>query len=482
MRSQRARQNSKQRAIGALIVGLAAFCISGCVRFESRQLVPAQSVADFDRRSLLDAGLRLFLEKNLRRDFPSWPPPYDFTNLVLAALYYHPDMDVARAKWAGFRASEKTAAERPNPTLSVAPAYDTTTSIPSPWLVTASLDIPVETAGKRGYRIAEAAQLSKAARLNLAVAAWAVRSRVRQRLVDFYFARETEHLLNEQQALQQESLKMVEAQFEAGAISSFERTQARIGAQNIRFLLRDAQRQSAEARVQLADAIAVPTRALDGVPFSFDSFAGLPSPVAAESARREALLNRPDILASLAEYGASQSALQLEIAKQYPDLHLSPGYEFDQGDNKWSLGVGITLPILNRNRGAIAQAVAKRAEAAATFIALQAHAISEIDRTFASYRLALEKAADADSLRASLLAQQKSLQAMLEAGEISRADLIGLQLQLSASSLTRLDAIAKAHQALGLLEDALQEPSGISPMAWETSARKSEPSTVVKQP
>src|SRR5205085_2292763 len=96
--------------------------------------------------------------------------------------------------------------------------------------------------------------------------------------------------------------------------------------------------------------------------------------------RRELLLTRPDILASLAEYAASQSALQLEIAKQYPDIHLSPGYEFDQGDNKWSLGVGITLPIFNRNQGAIREAIAKRSEAAANFATLQAHAINETER------------------------------------------------------------------------------------------------------
>jgi outer membrane protein TolC len=66
----------------------------------------------------------------------------------------------------------------------------------------------------------------------------------------------------------------------------------------------------------------------------------------------------------LAEYNASQSALQLEIAKQYPDIHLNPGYEFDQGDNKWSPGLTVTLPILNQNKGPIAEAEAKRTEAA----------------------------------------------------------------------------------------------------------------------
>ncbi len=38
-----------------------------------------------------------------------------------------------------------------------------------------ALDIPIETAGKRGYRMAEARYLSEAARLNIAQTAWEVR-------------------------------------------------------------------------------------------------------------------------------------------------------------------------------------------------------------------------------------------------------------------------------------------------------------------
>jgi outer membrane protein TolC len=35
------------------------------------------------------------------------------------------------------------------------------------------------------------------------------------------------------------------------------------------------------------------------------------------------------VLAALADYAASEAALRLEIAKQYPDIHLNPGYQLD---------------------------------------------------------------------------------------------------------------------------------------------------------
>ena len=68
------------------------------------------------------------------------------------------------------------------------------------------------------------------------------------------------------------------------------------------------------------------------------------------------------MLSALAEYAASESALQVQIARQYPDIHLRPGYELDQNKNKWQLGVSMDLPILNQNQGPIAEAKAKREE------------------------------------------------------------------------------------------------------------------------
>lgn len=424
--------------------------------------------ADFESRSLENPELRGYLGGTLLTDITKWPlPSWDLTNLVLVGLYYHPDLDLARAHWAVARAGKKTAAERPNPTLTVGPAYNTSHGIPSPWLVTAALDIPIETAGKRGYRIAQSGQLSEAARWNIASVAWAVRSRIRQALLDLDTAIETERLLQEQQAAQDENLKILENQYRLGAISAFDRTQARIAADSARLALRDAERQRVEARVQLADALGVPASAVVSTRFSFAALESLPDEIPASDARREALLHRSDLLGALAEYEASQAALQLEIARQYPDIHLGPGYEYDQGDNKWSFGPSLTLPLLSRNQGAIAEARARREEAAAVVLSLQAHALADLDRTAAGYRTTLLKVADAESLRLNLLKQEKSAEAMLAAGEISKAELAAVRLQLTTASLARLDALTKSRQAYGALEDAMQGSLGVSPATLE---------------
>lgn len=459
----------------AAMLAAATAGLVGCAHYQAKPLSAEKAAAAFDGRTLAEPGLRAFLETNLHAPLAAWPLPiWDFTNLVLAAFYYHPDLDVARARWGVAQAGRKTAAERPNPTLSVTPAYNSTSFTPSPWLVTPSLDIPLETAGKRGYRIAQATQLSEVARLNLASVAWQVRSRLRASLLGLYTTRENEVLLQEQQELQAENVRLLELQQAAGAISAFEVTQARLAANAGRLAWRDAERQSAEARLSLADALGVPAAALEGVSFSLAGLTELPAEVPPAEARRQALLHRPDLLGALAEFAASQSALQLEIAKQYPDVHLSPGYEFDQGDDKWSLGLSVTLPVLNQNKGAIAEAQARRSEAAAHFNSLQTRVIAEIERAVAAYRIALRKKADTDALLANVRKQETAARAMLEAGEISRSDLTALRLQLSASAVARLDALAKSHQALGQLEDALQSPVGLAPSLWQRAPRLTE--------
>jgi cobalt-zinc-cadmium efflux system outer membrane protein len=454
------------------IAPLMPLLLVGCVHYHAQPIDPARTIQALGARRLDDPGLGTFVEANAEPRLETWPPPaWDLRALTLAAFYFHPDLDVARARWSVARAGRVTAGERPNPSITGGPGYDTTTKTPSPWIPFVGFDIPIETAGKRGHRLAVALHLSEAARLDVASAAWQVRSRVRASLVDLWTASQETTLREEEQSLHEDNVRLLKLQWEAGAISAFELTQARLAADASRLALREAERRSAEARVRLAEAVGAPVEALDGVSLSFEGLDAAPPEASLAEARSRALLSRTDILSALAAYAATQNALQLEIAKQYPDVHLGPAYQYDQGDNKWTLGIGLTLPIFNRNRGPIAEAEARRTEAAATFEALQVRVLSEIDQALAGYRGARKQESDAEELFANLRREETTARAMLDLGEISRSDLVALRLQLAASSLARLDAVAKARQALGALEDALQSPLPASSDAWQNAPR-----------
>lgn len=433
---------------------LLALAAGGCVRFHGQPMSPEKSGAEFNARTLTDAGLRTFLQTNGVSG-----EVWNFNSLAWAAFYFHPSLDVARATWGVASAGKSTAGQRPNPILSVAPGYNTSAGVPSPWIVTPSLDIPIETAGKRGYRINHARQLSEAARLQIVSVAWQVRGAVRRNLVNLHASESREALLKKQLIIQTANVRLIEAQLQAGAVSAFEVTQARVALNQMRFAVHDVARSAVIARLQLADAIGIPPAALDSIQFNFEELENFPAVVPNAEARRQALFNRTDILGALAEYAATEAALQLEIARQYPDVHLGPGYNYDQGENKWSLGLSVTLPLLNQNEGPIAEAQARRAESAAKFHALQTRVLSEIEQAVVTYRMALQKAGAAVELNNELAAQLRTVEAMLAAGEISRLELAQRQLELSTATLAQLDAQFSVQMALGALDDALQSPA-----------------------
>ena len=467
----------EKKDIALLAIAGVVLC-GGCARFSPQPLSPSESAASFESRTLLNPELKKFLEANLHREITPWPAKsWDINMLVLAAVYYHPDLDLARSTWGVTKAGILTAGERPNPTFSFVPQFVSNAAAgASPWLFTPTLDFTAETAGKRGYRIAEAEHLAEAARLNVASAAWKVRSRLRKSLLDLYAPVETERLLREQRKVQEGIVRLLEQRLAVGEIPQPEVTQARIALNQLDLSLREAQRQLAEARAQVADSLGVPTAALDEVDLNFDFIEQIPgaADLPSSAVQRDALMSRPDLLSALADYAASESALQIEIAKQYPDLHLNPGYEFDQGANKWGLGFSLTLPLLNRNEGPIAEAEAKRKEAAAKFFALQAQVIGEIQRTIAGYRGALDKLKTADALLAAQNEQQKSVQTMFNAGEADQLTLLSADLEVDAIAISRLDALVKARQSFDLLEDAVQFPlsgAGFVPGAAEIDSR-----------
>jgi outer membrane protein TolC len=434
--------------------------LAGCARFESKPISPAQTAADFESRSLNDPGLKQFLEKNLQRELTPWPlAKWDFPTLTLAALYYHPSMDVARAQWGLAQASIRTAHGRPNPSLSVIPEYSVNPDKGvSPWLATVNFDIPIETAGKRGYRIARAQHLSEAARLNLAVQAWQVRSRLRMALLEHATAQRRATLLQAQFDAQQQLLNLLEQRLAAGAAAAPEITPARVALLTVQTDLADAKRLVRESRVRIAEAIGLPLTAIDGIEIDWPLAFQAGGELASTELRRQALQARADIRAALAEYAASQSALQIEIAKQYPDVHIGPGYQYDQGQNKWALGVTAELPLLNQNQGPIAESEAKRAEAAARFVELQAKVIAEIERALQSRVASEDQLKTSESLLQTQRKQADALQAAFQAGAADRYEASAAQLQAAIAELALLNARSKVQQALGQLEEALQVP------------------------
>lgn len=449
--------------------------LAGCATYRARPIDPTERARDFSDRSLDGAGVAAFARQNGATEWP--PKQWDLDALTLAAFYYHPDLDTARARYAIARAGIVTAGARPNPTASLGLRHTAPSREPSPWTIGFNFDLPVETAGKRGYRLRRARALSDAGRLMIAAVAWEVRSRLRGALADYTNASETVDLLTRQQEIQSDIVGILRKRLDYGEGSLLEATRAQISAAQTTLQLRDAERRREEGRARIAEAAGIPLSALDGidlVPFTPQHPPA--SDLARNALRTAALTGRADLRALLAEYEAAESALRLEIAKQYPDLHLGPGYAWDQGASKWSLGFSAELPVLNQNQGPIAEAEARRREVAARFDALQAKVAAGLDHALASYRGALAKL---ESARAALTLneqQERNVRRRLEAGETDRLDLRTNELQTNISALAVRDAAAAVDQSMGAIEDSLERPltsSGVNP-ASAAAARPEE--------
>jgi outer membrane protein TolC len=454
-----------QTACGLLILACVGQ-LPGCSHFQPQPISPQASIAAFESRSLEAPALRAFLEAN-QVTAPTADAGWNLEALTLTAVYYQPALAEARARLLAAQAARITADERPNPSLAVTPGYDA--GVPGavhPWIVPLALDWPIETAGKRGYRLAEAQHLAAAARWDLVGTVWHARSRLRDALLGLYAAERAESLLTREESTRQQALRLLEGQLQAGNVSSYEAAEARIALDRTTLAKQAAAGQLRQSRIALAGALGVPVRALDSARLSFGDLRTVPLDLTRPQARQQALLDRADVRAALERYAASQSALQLQIARQWPDIDLGPGFEWNPqlaGDREWELGVSLPLPIRNRNQGPIAEAKAQRGLAAAHFLTVQAAALTEIDGALAAYDSARSQLKTADSLLRGLERQLSSVDAQVAAGELQALDLANARLACEAGVRDRLDAQVRTQQARGDLEDAMQSPLTLAP-------------------
>jgi outer membrane protein TolC len=412
-----------------------------------------------ETRSLDDPGLRAWMEDAAHYHAASWPlPSWGLRELTLAAWYFNPDLDVARANVAAADAAIATAAMKPNPSVSLGSGYETVAE--SPFMMVFDFSAPIEIAGKRGYRIAVSRHLSEASRIQLAESAWTVRSRLRAALINYIFGVKSAELLQSQVSLQSRYADSLETRLHAGEISLPETTTAQIDLTRLRQSLRTAEGQVHVNHAAVAAAIGVPESALAGKTITWPRADTPPSPTELPSAqvRDAAVVNRLDVQRALAEYQAAQSRLQLESARQYPDIDLGPGYAFEEGYHLISLNLSTVLPLRNQNQGPIAEAAAQRKIAGAQLLAVQSTVIADSDKALAQYDAAWSTLAQARQAVAQVNAQYRAVQQAQVSGETDQLTTVAADIQRTVAERASLEGLLQTRLSLGQLEDALERP------------------------
>lgn len=406
------------------------------------------------------------------------PRAWRSRDLGLVAVFFNPELDTARAGVQAVRAGILTARQRPQPSVgtSVGNAGPTGTG-PVPFAAALTTGFTIETGGKRPARIDRAQAAVLATELRLRALGWRVAfdaqdaaERARSADLTALDAR-TER---EQLAV---VLGLLRARYAEGATSAADIARTASDLQAAAVAVVEAARTQADARDSLARTLGVsvdetrtirirpdapPADALpaDGPPAS-DVRAFRPSVCAALDTlspprlRTVALQRRYDLGAALGEYTLAEADVRVEVTRQYPDVAIGPGLAFDGGALQWTIGAGLPNLLLNRNRGPIAEAQARRVAAATRVEQVQQQVLRDLAAARFECEGAAGQVAAADSLARAADRAAALAASAYNRGEIGRTEVALARLTAFRASRARRTAQQRAELATVLLERAV---------------------------
>jgi cobalt-zinc-cadmium efflux system outer membrane protein len=451
---QRARTGA--RRFGALIFLVAS--IGGCVNYHAAPLEPKRSADEFAARRLTGTAVRDELVRFLPQAAAVWPPAeWDRAQLLAVALTLNPQLAVGRAQVAAAVTRGITASEMPNPDLTLQSEYARHDS--HPWLYGVSLNWLLRSPEQRRLEIEIARIGTGNARLELMDQAWAVRSALAGALSNWESGRRRLTLLDRLAAAEDRLVAIERQKIDAGEDAPsalLTSQQARIQIEQQRAELRES---IDKAQGAAAKALGLPPQALDGVVVAWPDW-GEP-PAVDEDRRREtreqALLTRADLGQAIGEYAAAEAKLQGSVARQYPQLVLSPGYYWDHGIAKFPLDLGFTLP-LNRNKGEIAEARSGRELAGQRMLAIQADIYGQIVAAERAEQIARDGGASAEQQLAAARRQKQAADLEFRLGAVDSLDQVGADILAIRAELEVLQMRGELQNSRNNLEDALHAP------------------------
>jgi outer membrane protein, heavy metal efflux system len=349
----------------------------------------------------LDEAMSVFMQQNLQ---------------IVAARY---DIDLADAE-------KLTARLRPNPEFS-ADFEDLPLDFKGPFFnqqeITYGVSQTFELGGKRGKRIAAADANSELARADFQTTMWQLTNDLKRRFYNVVLARELRKLAEENQKTFEEVVKHTTDMFQLGEISGLDLRRVEIETLKFDTDVANSRRDYEIALRDFRAALGGDYRAmdvsvvgnLDYKPYQF-SYAEL---------RDKSLASRPDLRAARISEQAADSNIRLEDAQRVPDLTVGFGIKRILVDNTYSFGLGVTLPIFDRNQGERVKALIQKKKAQNDQKFLTNTVLSDVEKALSSYQVQKDRV---ELYRSGVLAKADEIQNLTEfsfrAGEGTVLDLL----------------------------------------------------------
>ncbi|HEX3101863.1 MAG TPA: TolC family protein, partial [Pyrinomonadaceae bacterium] len=364
-------------------------------------------------------------------------------NLQLVAARY--DVDTADAE-------KLTAKLRPNPDLTVG-----SSGIPlkftGPFInqqtFAYSISQDLELGKKRAKRIDAAAANSAVAEAQFQTIVWQMTNDVKKKFYNVLLTQSLLDLAKENQKTFADIVTRTTEVFKLGEISGLDLQRLEIEKFKFDTDLANAERDYALAIRDLRIALGGDYTAMEvDVAGSIDYYEMHDFSYA--DMRDKALAARPDLKAAQLSEKAADAAIVLQNAQKIPNLTVLAGVnQIPAGGSNYTLGVGITLPISDRNQGERAKAQIDKRRAQNQQAIITNQIVSDVDKALIAYNIQKRRI---ELYRTGVLDKVTNIQTLteyaLKAGENSTLDLLD-------AIRTRRDTLAGFYQTIFDYESSL---------------------------
>lgn len=356
-------------------------------------------------------------------------------NLQLVAARY--DIDIAEAE-------KLTARLRPNPELEVGTA-DVPLKFTGPFIKEQTYSYGIsqtfELGGKRRKRIAAAAANADLARGAFQAVVWQLTNDLKRKFYTALLAKSLLKLAQENQTTFADTLKQTMELYKAGEISGLE--VKRLEVEKLKFdtdvanAARDYEVAVRDLRVTLGGDYRAMGIDIAGA-LDYQTYVFSP-----DELRDNALAARPDLKAAQLGERAADASIRLQKAQRIPDLTVGAGVEqVPLGTSTYNVGVGITLPLFDRNQGERAKALIEKSRAQTQQQLITNQVLGDVDKALVAFEIQKQRV---ELYRTGVLTKVDEIQNLtefaLKAGESSTLDLLD-------AIRTRRDTLASYYQAL----------------------------------
>ena len=363
-------------------------------------------------------------------------------NFQLIAARY--DIDTAEAE-------KLTARLRPNPDISVGFSglpLNLSGNLLAEQQYSYRIAQTFELGGKRAKRIDVANANTDVARAQFEMAVWQLTNDLKRRFYAVILNQALLNLAKENEATFAETVKHTEELVKAGELAGLDLTRLEVEKLKFDTDLANAERDYEVALRDLRVTLGGDYKSMDVDaagsldPQTYDfTFADL---------RDKALAARPDLKAAKLSERAADASINLQDAQRIPDLSLGAGLnQVPEGGSTYTFGVGVTLPIHDRNQGERAKARIDRERAQNQERLVTNQIIGDVDKALIAFQMQKRRV---DLYRTGVLTKVNDIQNLteysLKAGESSILDLLD-------AIRTRRDTLAAFYQTLFDYQSAL---------------------------